>query len=116
MKKILIATIMFTAAVAANATCFGSRAYQTCSDNSGNTYTVQRYGNTTTVQGSNAQTGSNWNQTSNTFGNTTITNGSAADGSHWNSTTTSSRGMTQQYGTDSRGNSFSRTCTQFGCN
>lgn len=116
MKKLILPAIIFTTAMAANAACYGSGAYRTCSDESGNTYNVQRYGNTTNVKGYNAQDGNHWNQSSQTFGNTTITNGTAANGSHWNSTTISSPGITQQFGTDSHGKSFSKTCTQYGCN
>lgn len=115
MKKLFIAATLIVSSVAVNATCFGSEAFKTCTDDSGNTYNVQKYGNTTNVQGTNAATGSNWSQTSNTYGNTTQTNGTAANGNSWNSTTNSSPGMTQTYGTDSNGNSFSKTCTQAGC-
>jgi hypothetical protein len=115
MKKAIISITFLLASLVANASCIGSDAYKTCTDSSGNSYNVQRYGNTTNVQGTNAENGSSWNQTSSTYGNTTQTNGTAANGQSWNSTTISSPGMTQQFGTDSQGNSFSKTCTQFGC-
>ena len=86
------------------AACFGSPNMYTCSDNSGNSYNVNRFGNTTTVNGYNAQTGSNWNQTSQHYGNTTYTQGQAANGNSWNSTTQSyGNGYSNTYGTDSRG-------------
>jgi hypothetical protein len=116
MKRIILLAALLGATLTANASCFGSGSMQTCTDSSGNSYNVQRYGNTTSVQGYNANTGSTWSQTSNTYGNTTSTYGSAANGNTWNSTTYSTPGMTQQYGTDSNGRSFQRTCTQYGCN
>lgn len=115
MRKLFVAAALMVASLVANAACFGSDAFKTCTDDSGNSYNVQKYGNTTNVQGTNAQTGSSWNQTSNTYGNTTHTYGTAANGNSWNSTTRSSPGMSQTYGTDSNGNSFSKTCTQAGC-
>lgn len=117
MRKllVLISAMGALAGGVANANCVGSQTYQNCYDQSGNNYQVQRFGNMTTVQGSNAQTGSTWNQTSQTFGNTTYNYGTAADGNQWNSTTQSIGNQTHTYGTDSRGNSFSTTCNQFGC-
>jgi hypothetical protein len=116
VKKAIISLTFLLATFVANASCIGSDAFKTCTDSSGNSYNVQRYGNTTNVQGTNAENGSSWKQTSSTYGNTTQTTGTAANGQSWNSTTISSPGMTQQFGTDSQGNSFSKTCTQFGCN
>jgi hypothetical protein len=45
-----------------NAGCIGSGSFQTCNDDSGNSYTINRYGNSTTMNGYNAQTGSSWSQ------------------------------------------------------
>ena len=109
----IVAALMFPAA--SFAACVGTGAFQTCNDASGNSYSVQRFGNTTSVQGYNAETGSSWSQNSYRSGNTTNTYGTAADGSSWNSTTIRSPGMVQQFGSDSDGNSFSRTCTAAGC-
>lgn len=100
---------------ASNAACYGSGAYQTCTDNAGNNYSVQRFGNTTQVQGTNAQTGSNWNQTTQTIGNTTFHNGTASDGASWNGTSQSIGGTTFHQGMDSRGNPYSKTCNAHGC-
>src|SRR3712207_6294730 len=92
----------------ANATCFGSGSLQTCSDSSGNSYTVQRFGNQTFMNGSNGQTGSTWSQQSTTLGNTTFHNGQT-NGNSWNMTDQRmGGGMRSLYGTDSSGNSFSR--------
>jgi hypothetical protein len=115
MKNLIVAIAILATPFVVNAGCFGSEAFKTCTDDSGNTYNVQKFGGTTNVQGTNSQTGSAWSQTSNTFGNTTQTYGNAANGSTWNSTTIASPGMTQQFGTDSKGDSFNKTCTQAGC-
>jgi len=70
------------------AKCTGTNIYSTSYDDNGNQYNVQRYGNRTTVNGYNPNTGSNWSQNSNTIGNTTYQNG-----------------------IDSQGNSYYKTCT-----
>jgi hypothetical protein len=98
----------------ANATCFGSNSFQSCNDNSGNSYTVQRFGNQTMMNGYNGNTGSMWSQNSMTFGNTTLHNG-FTNGNPWNMTDQRMGTMRSIYGTDSRGNSFNYLCTQFGC-
>ena len=90
------------------AQCYGTKDYSNCYDNSGNSYTVTRYGDTTNVQGSSAK-GNTWQQTSNTYGDMTITNGTAANGNTWNSTTIDYGGMVSTSGTDSKGNNFSKT-------
>lgn len=112
----LAATLLLAIPLTSGATCVGSGALQSCYDNSGNSYTVQRMGNMTTVQGYNAHTGNSWDQTSNTYGNMTQTYGTAADGNSWNSTTLRSPGMSQTSGTNSQGEPFSYTCTSFGYN
>ena len=114
MKTFLVA-ITFLAAATANATCYGTGAFRTCNDAYGNSYNIQSYGNTTNMQGSNAQTGSTWTQNSQTYGNTTYIQGNS-NGNSWNQTIQTLPGMTIQSGTDSRGNFFNRTCTAFGCN
>jgi hypothetical protein len=115
MKKALFIAISAFAAVTANANCYGTGTFRTCTDVSGNSYNVQRYGNTTNMQGYNAQTGSTWTQNSQTYANTTQIQGNT-NGNSWNQTIHALPGMTIQSGTDSRGNSFNRTCTAFGCN
>ena len=63
MKKIIATTLLtITFAATAEASCFGTKAFMTCSD--GNSYST--IGNTTF--GSNSNTGSSWSQT--TIGNT----------------------------------------------
>jgi len=85
--KLLIASLAFTlAAVPAHAICIGSDTLQSCTDTSGNSYTINRMGNTTFMNGSNAETGSQWNQTSTTIGNSTFHNGMDKDGNSWSTT------------------------------
>ena len=116
--KLLVALALSVAAFGASAqtTCTGTGAYRTCYDaQSGNNYNIQKYGNTTTMQGSNGGTGSNWSQTSQTYGNTTYSNGTAADGSSWNTTTQSfGNGMRSITGSDSHGNTVVKTCDRYG--
>ena len=115
MKKYVIAAVVFVA-FSAQAACYGTGAFRTCTDDNGNNYTVNRSGNATYVDGSNSQTGSTWNQQSYRSGNTTSTYGTASDGSSWNAQTYKSPGGgSTTYGTDSKGNSFVQTCNRFGC-
>lgn len=114
MKKSIVSVLALTCAGLAQAYCSGSGSSYHCSDASGNSYNVQRYGNATHVQGYNAGTGSSWTQNSQTYGNTTYMQGST-NGNAWNQTITTSPGMTNYSGTDSRGSSFQRTCNAFGC-
>ncbi len=114
MIPLTMAVLVFSGL--ANADCIGSDSFKTCNDNSGNSYTVKKFGNSTSVNGHNAKTGSSWNQNSQKVGNTTFTNGYDADGNSWNSTATKVGSSTFVSGTDSDGNSFSKICNQFGCN
>ena len=72
MTTLAAAAIMLTAQVA-NATCYKSGGYVTCTD--GNSYNT--IGNTT--YGSNSKTGSTWSQS--TYGS--MTYGSDSDGNSW---------------------------------
>jgi hypothetical protein len=117
MKHIFVAAALALAIVApswAQSNCFGSEDLKTCTDSSGNTYSVSKYGNTTTVLGSNAGAGSTWSQTSSTIGNSTYTYGTAANGQSWNQTTSTYGNTTSTYGTDANGKPFSKTCTKVG--
>lgn len=98
----------------ARAACIGSDTLATCTDDSGNTYTVNRMGDTTMVNGSNPD-GSTWSQTSQTMGNMTVTNGET-NGQPWNMTQQNLGGMTTYSGTNAAGQPFNHTCTAFGCN
>lgn len=115
MKRLIFICIALLSTSLANASCFGTGSLRTCNDASGNQYNIQSFGNSTNMQGFNAQTGSNWTQNSQTLGNTAYIQGNT-NGNSWNQTITTMPGMTIQSGTDSRGSSFSRTCTVWGCN
>lgn len=127
-----------TAIVSAQAACYGSYSYKTCTDSNGNSYSVQKYGNTTQVNGYNAQTGNSWNQTTNRIGNSSYTTGQDADGNSWTQNSRSvgnttyqdgydsdgrsyngtirNNGSSRTYqGTDSDGNYYHKTCNAYGC-
>jgi hypothetical protein len=95
--------------------CFGSSSLRTCTDAAGNTYITQRIGDSSFTNGSNAETGSFWSQSTQHIGDTSFTTGNDADGNAWNSTTQRIGDTTFQFGTDSEGESFSSTCNEFGC-
>lgn len=116
MRIIMLASAVLLASASAQAACFGSSTFSTCSDNNGNNYTVQRYGNSTIMNGYNPNTGSSWSQNSQTFGNSTYTNGFDADGNSWNMRQQRIGNSTYYSGTDSDGNSFSGNCGPYGCN
>ena len=115
MKSLLVAAAL-AAPMLAGASCFGTGNFQSCTDASGNSYSVQRYGNTTYTQGYNGSTGNSWNQTSSTYGNTTYHNGVAGNGNSWSGTSSTYGGTTTHQGIDSRGNFYNRTCNAYGCN
>ncbi|MNF01934.1 hypothetical protein [Ensifer canadensis] len=83
MKTLIAALALSLIAAPAFALCIGSDTLQSCTDTSGNSYTINRMGNTTFMNGSNAETGSQWNQTSTTVGNSTFHNGTDKDGNSW---------------------------------
>jgi len=114
MKSIALIVLASATAFAANASCFGSSNIYSCNDQNGNTYNVQKFGNTTNMQGYNASTGSTWSQNSQTYGNSTFIQGNS-NGNSWNQTIQTMPGMTTYSGTDSSGNSFHKTCTAYGC-
>lgn len=93
MKIAALTFAIFAIPAAASAACYGTSQFQSCSDSSGNNYSVSRFGNTTMMNGSNARTGSNWSQTSQSIGNSTFHNGR-----------------------DSNGDSWSTVCGPYGCN
>ncbi|WP_270830713.1 hypothetical protein [Aeromonas sp. QDB03] len=108
-------TSMLLFAGAASAECIGSGSLKTCFDDSGNTYTVQKFGDSTYVDGSNSRTGSTWSQQSQKLGNNTYTSGRDADGNSWDSTATKMGDSTIINGSDSDGDSFSVICNEYGC-
>ena len=109
MHKILIFSLLAFLSVGANAACVGTGTYKSCTDASGNHYTVNKFGDQTIVNGSNSNTGTRWSQTSTQMGDMTITNGRAADGKTWHSTSQRVGDMVIQNGTDSDGNFFNNT-------
>lgn len=109
MFKYIAFIFLSTSALYANAECFGTGNFKSCTDASGNHYTVNKFGNQTIVNGSNYNTGNTWSQTSTHLGDMTITNGRAADGDSWNSTSQRVGDMVIQNGIDSDGNSFNNT-------
>jgi hypothetical protein len=115
VRSVALVMLVCVWAEGAQANCFGSDAFQTCNDPSGNSYTVQRFGNQTIMSGHNYNTGSTWSQNSTTIGNTTFHNG-VTNGNSWNMTDQHYGSTRSIYGTNSRGDSFSYHCNQFGCN
>ncbi len=108
-------TLLLLLQSTAQADCIGSGNFKTYTNNSGNLYTVQKFGNSTDVNGQNINTDSSWNQQSQKLGNSTYTTGQDADGNSWNSTATKVGSSTFINGTDSDGNYFSQTCNEYGC-
>lgn len=113
--KTTVAAILLALSFGASANCVGSGSFQTCYDSSGNNYNVQRYGNTTILNGQ-AANGNTWNQTSQTMGNTTFHNGTAANGNSWSGSTMNLGNMQIHQGTNSQGQSYNRTCIAGICN
>ncbi|NDD91380.1 hypothetical protein EBZ37_04775 [bacterium] len=102
MKKLILCAALALSAFSANASCYGTAASRSCYDaTSGNSYTVNRIGNSTYMMGSNATTGSTWTQSSSSFGGTTYINGTT-NGRIWNETIT----PYSISGTNSRGQIF----------
>ena len=114
MRRMFTTIALALAAPAAFAGCFGTGSFKTCMDDRGNTYNVQRYGNTTHLDGYNSN-GSHWSQDSNTIGDTTYHNGYSAEGQNWNGTSTRIGDSTFHSGTDSGGNYYQSTCNDYGC-
>lgn len=101
MRKIVL-LIGLIASTPVYANCVGSGNLRTCFDNDGNVYTTSRIGNQTITNGSNARTGSTWNQSTHHGSTMSTTTGRASNGSSWNSTTTRSG----TFGNDSSGRPF----------
>lgn len=108
---IISASMAFVLAGAAHANCVGTDSFKTCTDpQSGNSYTISKFGNTTNMNGFNRRTGSRWSQQSSTLGNSTYHNGYSSDGGRW-SVTESQYGNSSYYsGYDSKGNTISKSC------
>ena len=115
--KMLLATLglIGTMISGAEAACIGTDSLSTCYDSSGNSYTVQRFGNYTTMNGTNAYTGSSWSQDSVTMGDTTFHSGRAANGNSWNVELQRIGDSTFYSGRDSQGNYVNKVCNSYGC-
>ena len=118
MKKIALIIALAFSATSAQANCYGSDAFQTCYDaQSGNSYQIQRYGNTTQMQGRNPSTGSSWSQSSQSIGNMTIQRGRDSNGNSWNTTRQDfGNGNYMINGRDSQGNTVNKSCFGGICN
>lgn len=119
MKKILLiaAAGLVSANIYASDNCFGSESMYTCTDyKTGNTYNVNKFGNTTQVQASNSRTGSTWSQNTQTYGNQSYTSGYDQKGNSWQHNT-NQIGNTQYYnGNDSKGSHYNGSCNPYaGC-
>jgi len=57
MRVLGLALLFVVLASEGKAACYGSSPLSTCDDQYGNSYTVQRFGNQTIMNGYNAQTG-----------------------------------------------------------
>lgn len=115
MKKLTLALTLIMLSSHSLADCYGGSTFYSCYGNNGNSYNIQKIGNTTYMDGYNSRTGSRWSQESTTYGNTTYTDGRSANGNSWNMTTQRLGNTTYIDGRDSRGNYFSKICNQFGC-
>jgi hypothetical protein len=112
MKHYLAAALLALSANA-SAQCLGTGNLKTCYDGSGNSYTVNKMGNTTFVNGSNSN--GTWSSTSTKMGNTVFQNGTDIDGNSWNQTIYSTPSGTSIFGTNSDGEPVSSHCNAFGC-
>jgi hypothetical protein len=114
---LLGAVISVAVAAPADAFCTGSETISTCTDSSGNDYTINRLGNMTYMNGYNAQTGSRWNETVNHFGSTTTYEG-MTNGQSWHMNQFDyGNGFRSYNATNAAGRPFSYTCAPYsGCN
>lgn len=80
--------------VAASAMCVGSDTFESCTDDSGNSYTVNRLGGMTQIQGYNSNNGHTWSETEQNLGG----------------------GYHSYSGVNAQGQYYSGTCSQYGCN
>jgi hypothetical protein len=89
--------------------CIGTGSLKTCYGSDGNTYTVNKVGSTTYMNGYNAYTGSTWSQRSTTLGSTTYHSG-IANGRSWNMTQQRIGSGNSFFGTNSWGKSINSNC------
>lgn len=114
--RIILVLLLLSVSTAATAQCIGTDSMSSCTDDSGNTYDVTRYGNTTHVEGR-ARNGGSWSQDTTHIGNQTNTTGRASNGNTWDETRTEyGNGNYSVSGKNANGEYFSKNCSQFGCN
>ena len=102
----LIALLFLALPGLGHAGCYGTGSFRSCTDASGNNYTINQLGNTTLMQGYSSSTG-----------NSSFSHGHAADGSSWSSSTHNlGGGYRSIQGQDSRGHRFNALCGPMGCN
>ncbi|WGY45219.1 hypothetical protein [Vibrio sp. ABG19] len=110
MKRICVLLVGLALQAPAWADCYGPESFQTCFDDAGNSFTVQKYGNNTYVEGTDSD-GRTWNEDSYTSGSMTQTYGVDKNGGAWVGTTiTSPNGSSTTTGTDAYGEVFSWAC------
>lgn len=119
MKKIILVTSMLLLSISIYAAdnCLGTENMYTCTNyQTGNSYSVNKFGGNTQVTGHNNQTGANWSQNTQTIGNQSYTTGRDKDGNTWRHNT-NQIGNTQYYnGNDSQGNNYNGSCNPYtGC-
>lgn len=80
MRALLIA-VLAVAAGPAFASCYGTGAYQSCTNTDGTSGFSS--GGTTVMNGYDARSGTSWSGTASTYGNTTAYQGMSSDGTTW---------------------------------
>lgn len=119
MKRLVLTIyVVFLACAtpAAFGRCSGNPAFQDCVDESGNNYSVQRFGNTAPIDSEDANAKETSNHIAHTIGSSTFISGVAADGSTWNETITDyGNGSRTISGMNGQGLIYNRYCTAYGC-
>ena len=87
MRRVGFAAAIVTifAVNVASAACYGTDTFENCDNSSGNSYTINRFGDTTMMIGGSVQTGNSWSQDLATLGDTTFHNDHTNNGNSWNS-------------------------------
>ena len=115
LKIAITALALVLAAPSAFAACYGSGAYRTCTDSSGNTYSTSRSSSSSYTNGYNSRTGSSWGQQTYRSGGSSTTYGTDKRGRSYTNSVNRSGGTTTYSGTNSKGKSYYKTCTSLGC-
>ena len=112
MRRVGFAAAIVTifAVNVASAACYGTDTFENCDNSSGNSYTINRFGDTTIMTEDNAQTGSSRSQNSTTLGDTTFHNDRASSDNSWNATDQRLEDSRHIFSRDRQGNSSSRIC------